>query len=154
MNIVTGKFIGDSVDALLKKHEDFDRAINAQEEKIAALENFADQLIAADHYDKEGVEEKRQQVLERWEKLKQAMLENRSKLGEAQTLQQFSRDADALECWITEKVQMAVDESYKDPTNIQVPNVVFTILICFIRRLEYNFMNFNFFVLPYELFCS
>ena len=36
---------GDSVESLLKKHEDFDRAISSQEEKIANLQQFADQLM-------------------------------------------------------------------------------------------------------------
>lgn len=49
------------------------------------------------------------------------MIEKRSKLGESQTLQQFSRDVDEIEAWISEKLQTATDESYKDPTNIQVP---------------------------------
>lgn len=57
--------LGESVESLMKKHEDFDRAINAQEEKIAALEMFADQLIANDHYDSEGINDKRHQVLDR-----------------------------------------------------------------------------------------
>ena len=55
----------------------------------------------------------------RWENLKEALLENRAKLGEAQSLQQFSRDVDEMEIWITERTQMALDESYKDPANIQ-----------------------------------
>ena len=56
---------GEGVDALLRKHEDFDRAINSQEEKIVALVTFADQLIAGDHYDKDGIAERRDKVLER-----------------------------------------------------------------------------------------
>lgn len=59
----------------------------------------------------------------RWLRLKAQMIEKRSKLGESQTLQQFSRDVDEIEAWISEKLQTASDESYKDPTNIQV-NVV------------------------------
>ena len=110
---------GESVESLMKKHEDFDRAINAQEEKINALQTFADQLIAADHYDCDGIDAKRRQVLDRWARLKEALLENRAKLGEAQSLQQFSRDVDEMEIWISEKLQMALDESYKDPSNIQ-----------------------------------
>ena len=55
----------------------------------------------------------------RWTKLKDALIDNRSKLGEAQTLQQFSRDADEMENWLQEKLQIASDESYKDPANIQ-----------------------------------
>uniref|UniRef100_A0A8D2LVL9 Spectrin alpha, non-erythrocytic 1 n=1 Tax=Varanus komodoensis TaxID=61221 RepID=A0A8D2LVL9_VARKO len=109
----------DSVEALIKKHEDFDKAINVQEEKIAALQSFADQLISADHYAKGVIASRRNEVLDRWRRLKAQMIEKRSKLGESQTLQQFSRDVDEIEAWISEKLQTASDESYKDPTNIQ-----------------------------------
>uniref|UniRef100_A0A670YZN6 Spectrin alpha chain, non-erythrocytic 1 n=1 Tax=Pseudonaja textilis TaxID=8673 RepID=A0A670YZN6_PSETE len=110
----------DSVEALIKKHEDFDKAINVQEEKIAALQSFADQLISTDHYAKGVIATRRHEVLDRWRRLKAQMIEKRSKLGESQTLQQFSRDVDEIEAWISEKLQTASDESYKDPTNIQV----------------------------------
>ncbi|KAL5013103.1 hypothetical protein ScPMuIL_011654 [Solemya velum] len=110
---------GDNVETLIKKHEDFDRAISSQQDKIQALQQFAEQLIVAEHYDSEAIAEKRDQVLERWAKLKDALIENRSKLGEAQSLQQFSRDADEMENWLQEKLQIAMDESYKDPANIQ-----------------------------------
>ncbi|XP_037798638.1 spectrin alpha chain-like isoform X2 [Penaeus monodon] len=109
----------DNVEALIKKHEDFDKAINAQEEKIAALNLFADQLVAAEHYASKDIGDKRSQVLERWQHLKEALIEKRSKLGESQTLQQFSRDADEIENWIAEKLQVATEESFKDPANIQ-----------------------------------
>uniref|UniRef100_A0A8C2Z1E6 Spectrin alpha chain, non-erythrocytic 1 n=1 Tax=Cyclopterus lumpus TaxID=8103 RepID=A0A8C2Z1E6_CYCLU len=109
----------DSVEALIKKHEDFDKAINVQEEKIAALQSFADQLIGTDHYAKPEIFNRRTEVLDRWRRLKAQMIEKRSKLGESQTLQQFSRDVDEIEAWISEKLQTATDESYKDPTNIQ-----------------------------------
>ena len=49
----------------MKKHEDFDRAINAQEEKISVLQNFAEQLISSDHYDSQGIDGRRNQVLDR-----------------------------------------------------------------------------------------
>ncbi|TRY74259.1 hypothetical protein DNTS_008992 [Danionella cerebrum] len=115
----------DSVEALIKKHEDFDKAINVQEEKIAALQSFADQLISADHYAKPEIFKRRSEVLDRWLRLKAQMIEKRSKLGESQTLQQFSRDVDEIEAWISEKLQTATDESYKDPTNIQLSKLLF-----------------------------
>ena len=64
----------------------------------------------------------------RWAHLKDALIDNRSKLGEAQTLQQFSRDADEMENWLQEKLQIASDESYKDPANIQVRDIVSNVL--------------------------
>ncbi|XP_011311624.1 spectrin alpha chain isoform X1 [Fopius arisanus] len=109
----------DNVEALIKKHEDFDKAINAHEEKIAALQTLADQLIAAEHYAAKPIDDRRCQVLDRWKHLKDALIEKRSKLGESQTLQQFSRDADEMENWIAEKLQLATEENYKDPANIQ-----------------------------------
>ncbi|KOC66045.1 Spectrin alpha chain [Habropoda laboriosa] len=109
----------DNVEALIKKHEDFDKAINGHEEKIANLQTLADQLIAAEHYAAKPIDERRRQVLDRWKHLKDALIEKRSKLGESQTLQQFSRDADEMENWIAEKLQLATEENYKDPANIQ-----------------------------------
>ncbi|XP_055516190.1 spectrin alpha chain, non-erythrocytic 1 isoform X2 [Leucoraja erinacea] len=114
----------DSVEALIKKHEDFDKAITVQEEKIAALQAFADQLIGSEHYAKGDISKRRNEVLDRWRRLKAQMIEKRSKLGESQTLQQFSRDVDEIEAWISEKLQTATDESYKDPTNIQLSKLL------------------------------
>jgi len=102
---------------LIKKNEDFDKAISSQEEKIAQLTQFADQLISHNRYSTTEISQKKQQVLDRWEKLKDALIEKRSKLGESKTLQQFSRDAG--ENWISEKLQYAMEESNKDASNIQ-----------------------------------
>ncbi|XP_013112769.1 spectrin alpha chain isoform X1 [Stomoxys calcitrans] len=110
---------GDNVEALIKKHEDFDKAINGHEEKIAALQVLADTLINQNHYASDLIDDKRKQVLERWRHLKDGLITKRSRLGDEQTLQQFSRDADEIENWIAEKLQLATEESYKDPANIQ-----------------------------------
>ena len=109
----------DNVEAMIKKHEDFDKAINNQEEKIETLQTYADQLIASEHYAVNDINQKKKDVLERWEKLKEALIEKRAQLGESQTLQQFSRDADEIETWMLEKLQLAQEENYKDPANIQ-----------------------------------
>jgi spectrin alpha len=58
-------------------------------------------------------------LLYRWAQLKEALIDDRAKLGEAQSLQAFSRDADEMESWITERMKLAVEESYRDPTNVQ-----------------------------------
>ena len=71
----------------------------------------------------------------RWSKLKAALVAKRSKLGESQSLQQFNRDADEVETWMMEKMQTASDESYKDPTNLQV-----YILYYFVLGTLFHFM--------------
>ncbi|GMT03322.1 hypothetical protein PENTCL1PPCAC_25496, partial [Pristionchus entomophagus] len=110
---------GDNVESLIKKHEDFDKAITNQQEKMNALKSFANQLINNGHYDGPAVARKQDEIQRRWDQLKDALIEKRSKLGESQTLQQFSRDADEIENWIAEKFQIAQEENYRDPTHIQ-----------------------------------
>merc|ERR1719211_183275 len=110
---------GDDVEAMIKKHEDFDKAIGNQEEKIDSLRSYAEQLMSSEHYAANDIQTKKEEVLQRWANLKEALIEKRSKLGESQTLQQFSRDADEIENWMLEKLQLAEEESYKDHANIQ-----------------------------------
>ena len=55
----------------------------------------------------------------RWQKLIASLIEKRSHLGETQTLD-IATDTDELEAWMAEKLQTAIDDSYKDLTNIQV----------------------------------
>ena len=56
----------EGVDALLRKHEDFDRAIATQEQKIQTLTQYADQLINNNHYDQDGIAKRRDEVLQRY----------------------------------------------------------------------------------------
>lgn len=112
----------DSVEGLIKKHEDFDKALSSQENKINNLKSNAEGLIASGHYAAPQIRDKCQQVLDRWARLKDAMIEMRSRLNESQTLQQFSRDADEVESWIQEKQATALGSSVRDATNIQAKN--------------------------------
>lgn len=52
----------DSVEALLKKHEDFEKSLAAQEEKIKALDEFATKLIEGQHYAADDVSRRRDAV--------------------------------------------------------------------------------------------
>lgn len=52
----------DSVEALLKKHEDFEKSLAAQEEKIKALDEFATKLIEGQHYAADDVAQRREMV--------------------------------------------------------------------------------------------
>lgn len=69
----------------------------------------------------EDIRERRQQVLSRYDAFKADARAKREKLEDSRRFQYFKRDADELESWILEKLQAASDESYKDPTNLQVP---------------------------------
>lgn len=84
------------------------------------MKQFANQLVTQDHYEKSGIDDRLQRVLDRWTRLRQAMMEYRSRLGESQTLQDFSRDAEEIEAWIADKLAAASDEPVKETQNLQV----------------------------------
>jgi spectrin alpha len=108
----------DSVEALIKKHEDFEKSLAAQEEKIKALDEFATKLIDGEHYAADDVAQRRAMLLERRSALKEKSALRRTLLEDAYKLQQFERDCDETKGWINEKLKFATDESYLDPTNL------------------------------------
>ncbi|XP_004415736.1 PREDICTED: spectrin alpha chain, erythrocytic 1 [Odobenus rosmarus divergens] len=109
----------DTLGALMKKRDDLDKAITAQENKITELDHVAKRLIADDHYAKEEIAARFQRVLDRWNALKELLIAERTKLGDYADLKKFHHDLEDLEEWISEMLPIACDESYKDPTNIQ-----------------------------------
>lgn len=70
--------------------------------------------------DPEALRQRRDKVLERYQGFKEAARQRREKLEGARKFQQFRRDADELESWINEKMQVLSDDAYKDRTNLQV----------------------------------
>ena len=68
----------------------------------------------------EDIQERREQVLKKYVEFKEAARSKRELLEDSRRFQYFRRDADELENWIHEKLQVASDECYKDPTNLQV----------------------------------
>ena len=109
----------DSVESLLKKHEDFEKSLAAQEEKIRALDEFATKLIEAHHYAADDVAKRREALLNRRQNLLNRAAIRRAKLTDSYRLQQFERDCDEMLSWMNEKLKTANDESYLDPTNIR-----------------------------------
>lgn len=108
----------DSVEALIKKHEDFDKSLAAQEEKIKVLDDFAGKLIEGEHYAADDVAQRRQLLLERRAILLEKSSLRRRHLEDAYKLQQFERDCDETKGWVNEKLKFATDDSYLDPTNL------------------------------------
>jgi len=106
------------VEALIKKHEDFEKSLAAQEEKIKALDEFATKLIEGQHYAADDVAQRRAMLLERRAALLEKSAQRRLILQDAYRLQQFERDCDETKGWINEKLKFATDDSYLDPTNL------------------------------------
>ncbi|KAK7068041.1 Spectrin beta chain, non-erythrocytic 5, partial [Halocaridina rubra] len=108
-----------SVETLIKKHESFEKTFEAQGNKIEQLQNFARELLKNDHYDSDGIRQKLKVVTNKRDGLKEAAKQRKQKLAESKSLQQFLRNIYEVEGWISEKLQVACDDNYRDPTNLQ-----------------------------------
>ena len=92
----------------------------------------------------EDIQNRRDQVLRRYAEFKEATRARRRRLEDAKRFHQFKRDADEVEAWINEKLQIASDESYRDPTNLQVSvssrrwQWIAGILVVFICKMANN----------------
>lgn len=81
-----------SVEALIKKHDNFEKTMSVQSNKIKELEAFSTELIAAKHYDGANIQNQCQAVCNRLDKLKESALIRRKKLQESRELQKFLRN--------------------------------------------------------------
>jgi len=71
----------------------------------------------------EDIQARREQVLARFAHFKEAAKYRRDKLEDSREYQYFKRDADELEMWINEKIQLcSQDDTYRDSTSVQVNN--------------------------------
>ncbi|KAL4238363.1 Spectrin beta chain [Mactra antiquata] len=108
-----------SVEALLKNHDRFERLMEQQVEEVEDVKQFAGKLEKQDHYAWDEIDERRQAVEDRYTRLRAASEARRNKLGDSNNYQLFLRNLYEVSAWIGEKLQIALDESYRDPTNLQ-----------------------------------
>ncbi|XP_053553803.1 spectrin beta chain, non-erythrocytic 5 [Bombina bombina] len=108
-----------SVESLQRKHEKFQKALEAQMVKIDEMEAFAQELVLNQHYDSDNITSKCQSVLERKKKLLHKVESRTKKLEESRQLQKFLRCSYEVGAWMLEKNSIAQDESWQDPSNLQ-----------------------------------
>ncbi|NXD80777.1 SPTN5 protein, partial [Halcyon senegalensis] len=108
-----------SVESLQRKHMQFEKALEAQMEKIDEMASFAQQLTRNKHYDSENITNRCQAVLRRKEKLMENAAARRHLLEESRLLQKLLKNSFEVAAWINEKNSIAQDDSWKDPSNLQ-----------------------------------
>lgn len=82
----------DDVDSLLKKHENTEKLIASQDEKVANLCEFGETLVANGHNEAEKIKDRVQAVCERRNKLNEELQKRRQKLEESKKIAQFYQD--------------------------------------------------------------
>lgn len=81
-----------SVEALIKKHEGFEKSLLAQEDKLNQLKDHATTLLAEDHYDSPAIITRRDAVFSRYGRLKKLSQQRMMKMQESLQLQLFLQE--------------------------------------------------------------
>lgn len=120
--VLSNKDVGDtlfSVEALLKKHKSFEKALRAQEDRIDDLTQFASDLCQQQHYASDEIQALCESVENRRQKLWATSAARNKTLENSRKYQLFLRNLYQVTNWIQEKLKVATEESYRDATNLQ-----------------------------------
>ncbi|XP_023018167.2 spectrin beta chain, non-erythrocytic 5 kst isoform X2 [Leptinotarsa decemlineata] len=109
----------DEVEALHKQHRAFANTLSAQEDRLNAFSKKADELIAKQHYDSQGIDDRRNHVLQRRQAVRDACQQRANALDASKNYQEFRAEVHDLRVWMAEKLKTASDESYRDLSNLE-----------------------------------
>ncbi|XP_023176009.2 spectrin beta chain, non-erythrocytic 1 isoform X1 [Drosophila hydei] len=108
----------DEVEAILKRHLDFEKSLMAQDKILKGFSDNADKLIANDHYDAKYISDRRNQVLGKRKAVKDRAFDRKRLLQASKDYHKFAAEADDLKAWLQDKTKIAGDESYRDLSNL------------------------------------
>lgn len=109
----------DEVEALHKQHRAFANTLAAQDERLNAFAKKANSLIAEQHYDAQGIEDRLNQVVERRKAVKEASQKRADALDASKNYQEFCAEVYDLRAWMADKLKTASDENYRDLSNLE-----------------------------------
>ncbi|XP_055376264.1 spectrin beta chain, non-erythrocytic 1 isoform X2 [Condylostylus longicornis] len=108
----------DEVEAIFKRHIDFENSLMAQDKILKGFSDHADKLIVNNHYDSPYIGERRGQVLGKRTNVKDRAFDRKRSLQASKDFQKFMAEAEDLDAWLNDKIRIASDESYRDLTNL------------------------------------
>lgn len=114
--------IGDNlraVETLIRKHEDFDATLKQQLIRVMEFEKIGEDLLNDKRYDNKPIERRLNAILKRKDRLINTSLTRMQTLNESRALHLFIRNIHEVENWLNQKMQVATDENYREPSNLQ-----------------------------------
>ncbi|XP_074140888.1 spectrin beta chain, non-erythrocytic 5, partial [Sminthopsis crassicaudata] len=108
-----------TVETLQWKHEQFEKGLDTQLEKISAMETMALNLNRSQHPEAQRITSKCQLLLSRKEKLLERIQARGHQLELFQQLHRFLQDCWEVSMWLGEKNLVALDEGWRDSRTLQ-----------------------------------
>ena len=82
----------DEVQSLLKRHENAEKLVSTQEEKIAALQELSENLASHEHFAADVLRERVDGLCQRHQRLRNVIDQRRDNLEDSRRLAQFYQD--------------------------------------------------------------
>lgn len=120
-NFLSKEEVPNSLEAaenLIKKHEAFITTMDANDEKINNVLQFAHRLIEDNNYAADKINKKAENINERRNANRQRAYEQLERLKDQLLLQQFVQECEELRDWLQDKMAAAQDETYRDAKNL------------------------------------
>ncbi|KAM9341571.1 spectrin beta chain, non-erythrocytic 5 [Symphorus nematophorus] len=107
------------VETLQRKQAQFEEALEAQVEQLDEVEKLAQKMIQQKHYDSDNIRAKSKALATRRSQLQQQSKSRHKALDRSLQLQQFLSSSYQVSVWLNERNAVALDESWREPTNLQ-----------------------------------
>ena len=108
-----------SVDTLIRQHEYFEKIYAVQEEKIQAIIHEGENLVRAGHYDAVTINKRSQSLISQRGDIQVMLGDRKERLQSSKAWFEFHRKVEEMVAWIDQKIVIASDENYRDPSNIE-----------------------------------
>ncbi|XP_050732395.1 spectrin beta chain-like isoform X2 [Eriocheir sinensis] len=103
---------------LIKRHEAFLTTMEANDEKINGICQFAQRLLDEEHFAADKIQKKAENIEERRQQNRERAMEQMERLRDQLQVHQFLQDCEELNDWVQEKHIIAQDESYRSAKTV------------------------------------
>ncbi|XP_027207986.2 spectrin beta chain isoform X17 [Penaeus vannamei] len=103
---------------LIKRHEAFLTTMEANDEKINGICQFAQRLLDEEHFAADKIQKKAENIEERRQQNRDRAMEQMERLRDQLQVHQFLQDCEELNDWVQEKHIIAQDESYRSAKTV------------------------------------
>ncbi|XP_026156546.1 spectrin beta chain, non-erythrocytic 5 isoform X2 [Mastacembelus armatus] len=107
------------VEALQRKQTQFEEVLEAHVEQLEQVQELAQRMIRQKHYDSDNIRAKSRTLATRWRELQQNSRSRHKALDQSLQLHQFLSSSYQVCVWLNERNAVALDESWREPTNLQ-----------------------------------
>lgn len=108
----------DDVEAIIKRHNDFENTLSAQSKILKNFSDEADKLIENGHNKSDEINKRRIDVIMRRNAVKDVAQKRKTTLQASRDFEKFRAEAGDLNVWLDDKMKIAGDENYRDLSNL------------------------------------